>query len=66
MPAAAASTQTFGDFLGFNTHLHILAADGGFGASGMFYADSTPSQKSCPLFWQFIIFTHYADLASIV
>ena len=38
MPAAAASIQTFGDFLGFNPHLHILAADGCFGESGMFYA----------------------------
>ena len=28
MPAAAASIQTFGDFLGFNPHLHILACDG--------------------------------------
>ena len=40
MPAAAASIQTFGDFLGFNPHLHILAADGSFGDGGMFYASS--------------------------
>ena len=38
MPAAAASIQTFGDFLGFNPHLHILACDGCFGDSVMFYA----------------------------
>ena len=38
MPAAVASIQTFGDFLGFNPHLHILACDGCFGESGMFYA----------------------------
>jgi len=38
IPAAIASIQTFGDFLGFNPHLHILAADGCFGHSGMFYA----------------------------
>jgi len=25
MPAVAASIQTFGDFLGFNPHLHILS-----------------------------------------
>jgi hypothetical protein len=37
-PAAVASIQTFGDFLGFNPHLHILCADGCFGASGTFYA----------------------------
>ena len=37
-PAAVASVQTFGDLLGFNPHLHILCADGCFGASGTFYA----------------------------
>jgi len=37
-PAAVASIQTFGDFLGFNPHLHIFCADGCFGASGTFYA----------------------------
>ena len=52
MPAAAASIQTFGDFLGFNPHLHILAADGGFGASGMFYTSSIDinTDKIEPLF----------------
>jgi len=34
--AAAASIQTFGDFLGFNPHLHIIATDGYFGKSGRF------------------------------
>ena len=38
MPAAAASIKPFGDFLGFNPHLHILACNGCFGESGMFYA----------------------------
>jgi hypothetical protein len=37
MPAAA-SIKTFGDFLGFNTHLHMLACDGCFGTNGMFHA----------------------------
>jgi len=32
--------QTFGDMLGYNPHLHILAADGGFGGSGIFYAST--------------------------
>ena len=36
IPVAATNIQTFGDFLGINPHLHILAADGGFGHSGMF------------------------------
>ena len=37
-PAAISSIQTFGDFLGFNPHLHILAADGCFKDNGTFYA----------------------------
>ncbi|MDD5659801.1 MAG: transposase [Actinomycetota bacterium] len=39
-PAAICSIQTFGDMLGYNPHLHILCADGGFGDSGIFYAIS--------------------------
>ncbi|GAI01400.1 unnamed protein product [marine sediment metagenome] len=31
MPAATVTIQTFGDFLGFNPHLHILVSDGCFG-----------------------------------
>jgi len=27
-PAAVAVIQTFGDYLSFNPHIHILAADG--------------------------------------
>ena len=34
MPAATVVIQTFGDLLGFNPHLHMLAADGCFGESG--------------------------------
>ena len=33
-----ASIQTFGDLLGVNPHFHLLAADGGFGSSCMFYS----------------------------
>ena len=52
MPAAAASIQTFGDFLGFYLHLHILAADGGFGESGMFHTSHTDinAEEFEPLF----------------
>ncbi len=39
-PAAVAVIQTFGDYLSFNTHMHILAADGCFGNDGFFYAPS--------------------------
>ncbi|MBA7612726.1 hypothetical protein ES703_19963 [subsurface metagenome] len=52
IPAAAASIQTFGDFFDFNPHLHILAADGGFGHSSMFYAshDNINAEELEPLF----------------
>ena len=39
-PAAVAVIQTFGDYLSFNPHMHILAADGCFGSDGFFYAPS--------------------------
>ncbi len=39
-PAAVAVIQTFGDFLSFNPHIHILAADGCFSSDGFFYVPS--------------------------
>jgi len=39
-PAAVAVIQTFGDYLSFNPHMHILATDGCFGGDGFFYAPS--------------------------
>jgi hypothetical protein len=39
-PAAVAVIQTFGDYLSFNPHIHILAADGCFSGDGFFYAPS--------------------------
>ena len=33
--------QTFGDYLSFNPHVHILAADGCFSGDGFFYVPST-------------------------
>ena len=42
IPGAVIAMQTFGDFLGFNPHTHILVTDGCFyGSKGMFrYRDS--------------------------
>lgn len=37
-PAAVAVIQTFGDYLSFNPHMHILAADGCFGNDVFFYS----------------------------
>ena len=52
VPAAICSIQTFGDMLGFNPHLHILAADGGFSDNGTFYAAAADLNASIlePLF----------------
>jgi len=36
VPGAAIAIQSFGDFLGFNSHLHVLASDGCFYGDGMF------------------------------
>ena len=51
-PAAICSIQTFGDMLGYNPHLHILAADSAFGGSGIFYASAANLDSSTlePLF----------------
>ena len=39
-PAAVAVIQTFGDYLSFNPHMHVLVSDGCFGNDGFFYAPS--------------------------
>ena len=36
LPGAVIAVQTFGDFLGFNPHCHVLCTDGGFYGKGMF------------------------------
>jgi len=36
VPGAVIAIQSFGDFLGFNPHLHILISDGCFHKNGMF------------------------------
>jgi hypothetical protein len=36
IPGAVIAIQTFGDFLGFNPHCHVLVTDGGFYGRGMF------------------------------
>ena len=38
VPGAVIAIQSFGDFLGFNPHLHILGTDGCFYGNGMFRA----------------------------
>jgi len=35
-PGAVIAIQTFGDFLGFNPHCHVLCTDGCFDGKGLF------------------------------
>ncbi len=44
-PAAVNAIQTFGDFLGYNPHCHMLLADGVFHASGAFTVAPAPDGK---------------------
>ncbi len=44
-PGAIIAVQTFGDFLNFNPHLHIIATDGCFYNNGAFMAVPFPDAK---------------------
>jgi ribosomal protein S27E len=51
MPGAVISVQTFGDFLNFNPHLHIISTDGCFNNDGSFMTAVTPNANHLePLF----------------
>jgi hypothetical protein len=43
IPGAVISVQTFGEFLNFNPHLHIIATDGCFDENGIFMKSRTPN-----------------------
>lgn len=50
-PAAIIAVQTFGDFLNFNPHLHVIAADGCFNNDGTFMTCVIPNADHLePLF----------------
>lgn len=42
-PAVVIAVQTFGDFLNFNPHLHVIAADGCFDTDGNFVTGNIPN-----------------------
>ncbi len=46
VPGAVVAIQTFGDFLGFHPHLHILVSDGSFHANGMFSVSPAVDTKA--------------------
>ena len=45
VPGAVVAVQTFGDFLNFNPHLHIVATDGFFDGDGNFISGPEPEPK---------------------
>ena len=42
VPGAVVATQTFGDFLDFHPHLHIICTDGCFSSDGTFMVSPRP------------------------
>jgi hypothetical protein len=46
VPGAVVAIQTFGDFLGFHPHLHILVSDGCFHKNGLFSVSPSVDTKS--------------------
>jgi len=52
VPGAVITIQSFGDFLGFNPHLHVLISDGCFYGNGMFrVAPSFDTKDLENIFW---------------
>ncbi len=46
VPGAIVAIQTFGDFLWFHPHLHILVSDGCFHKNGMFSVSPAVDTKA--------------------
>ncbi len=56
VPGAAMPIQTFGDFLGFNPHYHIVCTDGYFYGSGMFGVRLTFKLKNLEMMFRHKVF----------
>ncbi len=56
VPGAVITIQTFGDFLGFNPHCHILATDGCFYGKGMFRVAPSLRPKDLKAILQHTVF----------
>lgn len=55
-PGAVIAVQTFGDFLNFNPHLHIMAPDGGFYGEDSFIVGPEPDPKDLEDAFRFEVF----------
>ena len=56
LPGAVIAIQTFGDFLGFNPHCHVLCTDGGFYGKGMFRVAPWLIPKDLERLFQYKVF----------
>ncbi|MFQ5950084.1 MAG: transposase zinc-binding domain-containing protein [Nitrospiria bacterium] len=56
VPAAVIAIQTFGDFLGFNPHLHVLCTDGCFYGKGIFRVAPRFSPKNLEALFRHKVF----------
>jgi|LGVE01.1.fsa_nt_gb hypothetical protein len=56
VPGAANVIQSFGDFLNFNPHLHIIATDGCFYGDGFFMVCPTPAGKDLQEAFRYEVF----------
>jgi hypothetical protein len=50
------AVQSFGDFLGFNSHLHVIATDGCFYGNGSFKACPKPNPKDLEGLFRYEVF----------
>jgi hypothetical protein len=56
VPGAVIAIQTFGDFLGYNPHCHVLCTDGAFYGKGMFRVAPRSILKDLEKLFQYKVF----------
>ena len=56
VPGAVIAVQSFGDFLGFNSHLHVIGTDGCFYGNGSFKTCPTPNPKDLEDLFHYEVF----------
>jgi hypothetical protein len=56
VPGAVIAVQSFGDFLGFNSHLHVIGTDGCFYGNGSFKTCPIPNPKDLEGLFRYEVF----------
>ena len=64
-PGAVIAVQTFGDFLNFNPHVHIVATDGCFDGDGNFISGPEPEPKELEAAFRCEVFKLLKDAGKI-